>query len=299
MHYIQSEENKTYIQLKKSCKSKENFFFEGERLVEDVLLRSKVDIKKILLIFKKSYLQKNQGLFNLLECSFKTEPVFLKEKGKVLFELEKIFEKNALKDSIARLLDSAICLEDKLFDKLSETVKTQGVAVLHFGDFSSLKKKLLGEKSIVLEQLQDPGNLGSILRCASAFGYQNIIFIGDCVRLQNPKVIRSSMGALFKLNYFYFSSFKEAKTFFEQEQITLVAGSLKGQDLDPWIKNFSLPLKHLALLVGNEARGISSEAEQNCQHFVKIEMEDNVESLNVSNACAILAYHLKQLFSKK
>lgn len=296
MQYIQSEENKTYAHLKKSCKSKENFFFEGERLVEDLIKRSQVDLGQVVFLFKRTYMDKFVQFFEKLGLVFKVPPALDKEKGKVFYTLlENKAGASDIASSLGKLLEKTICLEDKLFDKLSETVKSQGLAALHLGNFDLALQRPQGNKSVLLEQLQDPGNLGSILRSASAFGYQNVIFVGDCVKLQNPKVIRSSMGALTKLNYFYFANIEEASIFLRQHQMTLCAGSLKGQDMSPFIEQLKEPIEHLVLLIGNEAKGMSKEAEQYCQHLVKIEMEENVESLNASTAFAIMAYSLKKI----
>lgn len=307
MIYIRSSENKVFLEIKKQAKEKNSFFLEGERWVEDALLRSDLPHEKSTLLFSKKYAHK---FFSFLEnLGFIEESASLEKQNFFSFSNEKIFLKLKRKEHAAQLpflnekkqknlqelLERAIWLEEKLFEKLSGTVQTQGIALLCLASLEKEDFSLKGRKTFILENVQDPGNLGTILRTASAFGYHNVLFVGENVKLQNEKVIRASMGALLKLQYKTFENWTSLSNFLKKEQVLLLAGSLQGQSLETFCAEKTLQKKAFALLVGNEGRGLSQEALQHCDYLLKIPMEEQVESLNVAVALSIMAYRLKNL----
>lgn len=307
MIYIRSSENKVFLEIKKQAKEKHSFFLEGERWVEDALLRSELPYEKSTLLFSKKYASK--FLAFLENLGFAEEKASLEKQDFFSFSKEKIFLKLRRKENTAKpnflqeekqkkiqtLIERAIWLEEKLFEKLSGTVQTQGIALLCLDSLEKENFSLQGKKTFILENVQDPGNLGTILRTASAFGYQNVLFVGENVKLQNEKVIRASMGALFKLQYKTFEHWPALSAFLKKEQVLLLAGSLQGQSLETFCEEKTLQHKSFALLVGNEGRGLSQEALKHCDYLLKIPMEEHVESLNVAVALSIMAYRLKNL----
>ena len=143
--------------------------------------------------------------------------------------------------------------------------------------------KPLKDKVLVCENIQDPGNLGTLLRSAKAFDFTDVVVIGG-VDIYHPKVVRSSEGALFSLNIII----ESPETIFKQlKNIPLYVTSLDGVAL----KN---PIKPFALVLGNEGHGVSSFFLGKAFQKVTIQTK-HVESLNVAMAGTILMHQLKDL----
>ncbi|MFN0202713.1 MAG: TrmH family RNA methyltransferase [Bacteroidia bacterium] len=173
------------------------------------------------------------------------------------------------------------------FYKLSEQVQAEGIiAVIRFPSHWQQKPTIsLANTSFLLENVQDPGNLGTILRIADWFGIAQILCSPDTADFLNPKVLRASMGAIFRLNIFYPDRFYEI--------IEENAGKIWVADM----QGTPLPQVHFqanqSLLLGNEAKGISAkiQAIQGLQ-YVNIPKKGQAESLNVAIASGILAYQM-------
>lgn len=138
----------------------------------------------------------------------------------------------------------------------------------------------LGAKVVYLDGIQDPGNLGTILRTALAFSYTGIALSEDCVSVYNKKAIQSTKGALFALPFRKVSLSKLKK-----EGYSIYLTTLDGRDMEE-VKTLSRPF---VLAFGNEGHGIREE-NRNLGEKLRIKM-DNIDSLNVAIACSIFLYH--------
>lgn len=169
--------------------------------------------------------------------------------------------------------------------KLSDTVTNPGI----FGLFNLPKQKSFDYKSkfLIIDNLQDPSNLGAIIRSAVAFGFVNIVSINS-VFPYLPKVIRSSMGYVFDVNFINmtFSDLEKQKM---DTPFQLVSANLNGEDL----KNVSLQ-DSFGLIIGNEGNGVSKCLQNLSDVTVTIPMQNNVESLNASVSASILMYNLSK-----
>ena len=147
------------------------------------------------------------------------------------------------------------------------------------------------QRVILLEGIKDAGNLGTILRTASAFGIDGIVLYGDTVDLYNPKCVRSTVGCLWKIPVIKIENFEELKTIFTsfERVATLPAGEnvVKLEDYAPNEK--------VLIMFGSEADGLSEELKNFATKNVTIEMAENVESLNLSISVGIIAYKLRQV----
>ncbi|MCC7431759.1 RNA methyltransferase [bacterium] len=151
-----------------------------------------------------------------------------------------------------------------------------------------LQKNLI----LALDGISDPGNLGTILRTADWFGVSEILLTKTCVNHLNPKVVRASMGAVFRENFLEID-FETLKTF-KQNGFSIVGSSLSEKSRN--LQNFALDEKTI-LFLGSEAHGISKECEKLCDNFVKIESFGSSESLNVGVATGILLFNFKKSHS--
>lgn len=149
------------------------------------------------------------------------------------------------------------------------------------------EEKELGEKIIILDDIQDPGNLGTIIRSALAFNIDTVVLSPNTVDLYNPKVIRATQGMLFHINIIV----REPKDFINElkDNDYKILGTKVTNGVDVRV---SKTYSHFALIIGNEGRGMSEELEKLCDEYLYIKMNDNCESLNASVAASILMYEL-------
>lgn len=158
-----------------------------------------------------------------------------------------------------------------------------GVAVKKVYSVEDLKNT---KKVVLLENIKDLGNLGTILRTAVAFGADAVVLYGkECADLYNPKCVRSSVGNLWKIPVVYIENFSGLRVFNEFERVATLPRATE------YLKSFSVK-EPVLVMFGSEADGLSEELINFSTKKVKIEMADNVESLNLSISCAVVLYML-------
>lgn len=145
-----------------------------------------------------------------------------------------------------------------------------------------------GNKILVADAIQDPGNLGTIIRSALAFGFDTVIVSEDSVDVYNEKVIRATQGAFFHINIVDMMVTEELDEL-KENGYKLFGSKVEG---GKEIKEVTTPEK-LAIIVGNEGRGVKEEILEICDEHVYIETAPNTESLNVGVAASILMYELR------
>lgn len=184
-------------------------------------------------------------------------------------------------------------VSDSVFKKISDTVTPQGVLAIVAQNEHTLKDILNHrnkEKSciVVLDRLQDPGNLGTIVRTGEGAGISGVVMSSDCADIYNPKVIRSTMGSIFRVPFTVVDDLPRAIDEMKSKGVTTYAAHLQGK-----IYNKGVFEDDVALLIGNEARGLSKEVADKADKLIKIPMEGKVESLNAAVAAAILMYEAR------
>jgi TrmH family RNA methyltransferase len=179
-------------------------------------------------------------------------------------------------------------LSNNLFKKISETVSPQGIIAVAKQIEISLTDIILGENPlvVVLNGLQDPGNLGTIIRSSAAAGVSAVLLTGGTVDLYNPKVIRSTMGSLFQVPIVNGLKDDEAVKWLNDHSINIMVA-----DLDSEAYYYSVDLKKpLALVIGNENRGPNDIWRMAAYKKIKIPILGFTESLNASVAAGIILY---------
>ena len=173
--------------------------------------------------------------------------------------------------------------------RIGNSQNTQGIiALASYPTFDTVIK--IPDFSIFLDNISDPGNMGTLLRTAHWFGIDSVFLSLECVDVFNSKVIRSAMGSHFSFRQLRMISFDEI--FSKNNDLTVIAGDLKGVILD----EFSIEReKKWIFVLGSEAHGISSSIDPFITHRVTIPRYGNMESLNVVAAESILLYHLTRL----
>lgn len=181
-------------------------------------------------------------------------------------------------------------LPDTIMKNLSDTVNPQGfMAVVSKPSHS--RDDIFGSNGetplvLLLEDVRDPGNLGTIIRTAEGAGVTGIIMTRGCVDVFSPKVVRSTMGSIFRVPMWDGADLAEAVSVLKERMITLYGAHLEGRKVYDGF-NYCDPS---AFIIGNEANGMSKEAVSFCDNLVIIPMKGSLESLNASIASGILVY---------
>lgn len=177
----------------------------------------------------------------------------------------------------------------EVFGKMSDTQSPQGILCVVRQRHYSLED-ILGRKTnpllIVLENLQDPGNLGTVFRSGEAAGVCGVVMSKDTADVYNPKVIRATMGSAYRMPFYYAEDLTEAIEKMKRAGVEIFAAHLKGE------KSYEKCdyRKASAFLIGNEGNGLTEQTAAFADTYVKIPMEGEVESLNASVAAAVLTF---------
>ncbi len=179
-------------------------------------------------------------------------------------------------------------VKDEVFVRMSDTKTPQGILGILRQPSYGLQDLLQGERTLllVLENIQDPGNLGTMLRTSEGAGVTGVIMNGGCADIFMPKAVRATMGSIFRMPFYVAQDFRQTLLELKQQEITLYAAHLKGSfDYD------SFPYAGgTAFLVGREGGGLTDEAAALADAYVRIPMAGKLESLNAAMAAGILMY---------
>ena len=178
--------------------------------------------------------------------------------------------------------------------KLTDTVTPQGILCI-VRQPSSTVEDIINHPGhrllMILEDIQDPGNLGTIFRTAEGAGASGIIMTKGCADLFNPKVVRSTMGSIYRVPFFVTDDIEQTISLVKNAQIEVFAAHLKGEHFYDEIE-----YKDAAFLIGNEGRGLKDSTASLADTYIKIPMSGELESLNASMAAGILMYeHNRQI----
>ena len=245
---------KEYLKLrdcKQHLKKQDRFVIEGVRLIFEAF-KQKVEIFELFLT-KKCEEKFSNGKYNLKQ--FKN------------FSL--ISEKVAKELSLVKNNQGAFAIVKKIKCFSINQIKSSSLV-------------------LALIKINNPINLGGLLRSAFCFGFLKVLLY-NCCNVYNPKVVRASMGALFKLSFLNCRDFEEILNFLKEKKIKTYAATLGKKALcSKFLQN-----KTGVLILGNEAFGLEEKIIKKCTAEIKIKMLKNAESLNVACAGSILMYEMK------
>jgi TrmH family RNA methyltransferase len=210
-----------------------------------------------------------------------------------LYRLEKwFFDQSCNRDICESLIarnpeTSAVCLSSSLFRSLSDVVANQGVIGLfqRLYDFHDSDSYDSDEGTFVLDNIQDPGNMGTLIRTAVAFGRKEIIIIGG-VYPESPKVVRSTAGLLSKIRI-YRMSIEYLKDFILTKKKICIGTVANGENIDNFDSSF---LRSAFFVLGNEGKGIRSEFNAFLHTSIALPMVPGVDSLNVAVVGGIISF---------
>lgn len=183
--------------------------------------------------------------------------------------------------------DEWYVIDSHVADLLSTTKNSQGV----FAQCSMSREaeQELSGKVALLENIQDPSNLGAILRTAEALGISHVVLSGECCDQYSPKCLRASMGAVFRSSFHKFSEAKSACDFLREKEYRIF-GAVPSDQAEK-ITEFRFP-ELSAVAIGNEGNGLTQEMKELCDTLITIPMKGRAESLNAATAAAIVLWEM-------
>ena len=184
-------------------------------------------------------------------------------------------------------------LPEHVFSSVCETKTPQGIAAVVRLPVRRAAADVyaVGPSSgrlLALDGIQDPGNMGTIIRTADAAGFGGIILSPDCVDVFSPKVIRATMGSIFRVPFSFPDSLPDALSVCRDNGFSVISSQLDGE---PFYGREPVPAP-LVLIIGNEGNGISEEVKAAATHRFRLPMPGGAESLNAAVAAGIMMYDL-------
>lgn len=182
-------------------------------------------------------------------------------------------------------------VSEEVLGKMSDTQSPQGILCVLSRPFYTMEEMLHAEPGrppllLLLEDLQDPGNLGTILRTGEGAGISGVIMSRDTADIYNPKTVRATMGSVFRVPHIYTEDLGVAVKTLTEAGVHVYAAHLKGK---AYYDTFDFRAG-TAFLIGNEGNGLREETADLAQQYIKIPMEGQVESLNAAVSAALLVY---------
>ena len=187
-------------------------------------------------------------------------------------------------------LSKAQIVDDQVFRQVSDTQTPQGIMAVVRQQENSLEAIMKQPDALLLflENIQDPGNLGTMMRTAEGAGVTGIIMSRETTDIYNPKTIRSTMGSLYRVPFLYTGDLKQTIEQLQKAGIRVYAAHLKGT------KSYREPdyAGGAAFLIGNEGNGLKEETAALADEYIRIPMQGKLESLNAAVAAALLMYEV-------
>ena len=263
MQLITSKDNEIIKHIKKLSEKKYRdqnncYIIEGIKLVEEAI-QEKAKIEKIII---------SEELVKSLEVS--------RER---MSEIQKY---------------DCIYTTEKIFKTISQVMNPQGILAVINKNNENIEISYNEDIIVALDDIQDPGNLGTILRTVDSVGLKQLIVSKGTADAYNPKVVRSTMGAIFRVKVIEVENLKETIEIIRKNDYNLLVTSLQTND-----SVYDIDYHKKVIVIGNEANGVSKEIQDIADNRIKIPMLGKTESLNASVATGVILYeYVRQKISK-
>ena len=175
-------------------------------------------------------------------------------------------------------------LPEHVLAAVCDTKTPQGIAAV----VRMKEQSALGKHIVVLDGVQDPGNVGTIIRTADAAGLDGVLLSNQCADVFSPKVLRATMGSIFRMNLRTTDDLPGELTKLREKGYSILSSQLDGT---PFYEREKVA-EQFALIIGNEGNGVSEQVQQTATHRVRLPMRGGAESLNAAIAAAIMMYEL-------
>ncbi|MBD5454090.1 MAG: RNA methyltransferase [Lachnospiraceae bacterium] len=245
-------------------------------------------VKEVIQLVQKAKTRKERGLFVVEGVKmFLEAPVERIEQVYISESFAKQMT-DACQKKLDMLSFSYEVVIDDIFRKMSDTKTPQGIMCILKQQHYRLEEMLAAQNPllVLLEDIQDPGNLGTIFRSSEGAGITGVIMSENTVDIYNPKTIRSTMGAVYRMPFLYTPDMGGTIEELRRKNITVYAAHLQGAKT---YDNCSYETG-TAFLIGNEANGLRDETAKKADMAIKIPMAGQVESLNAAIAASVLLF---------
>ena len=248
------------------------------------------NIKKAIKLKSSAKERRKSGLFLAEGLRICMDAVRSGAEIQTLYVTEKAYQKHSEDFAVLEAAaENTVCVSENIFALMSDTQSPQGFLNViktldKTNEFDTIK---CDGKYLALDNVQDPSNLGTVLRSAEAFNVSGVILSSDCCDIYNPKVVRGSMGAVFRIPFITYNSIKEFIK--DNPKVNSYAAVVNSDAESLTDVKFQTPC---VVVVGNEGNGIKAETEKACANKITIHMEGKAESLNASVAAAILMWEM-------
>lgn len=263
MQVITSKDNEIIKNIKKLKEKKYRdiegkYIIEGIKLIEEAIKES-VNIDKIV----------------ICEDCINNDSI----ESKLMYEIAK---------------NDCIYVSQKVFENITEVSTPQGILAIINKKDNSNSIDFSEDIIVVLDDLQDPGNLGTILRTLDSIGLHQIIITKNTTDAYNSKVVRSTMGAIFRINIIQTNDLPKIINEMKKHKFKIMATSLQGNK-----SIYDIDYNKKVIIIGNESKGVSEVAFKEADEQIKIPMLGKAESLNASVATSIVLYeYVRQKINK-
>lgn len=253
---------------------------------EKIKMIKNLNDKKFRKEYQAFYLEGIKVVTEILESDKAMDIMFIAFSKDILLQChggENLFQKLQQSKNI-----KVIEVDKKVFKSITDTVNTQGVLVVLRKKSYQIEEEIKNNQSsiLLLDQIQDAGNLGTIIRSADAFDTRLILCTTGTVDVYSPKVIRSTMGAILRVKVLFIEDISSTIEILKKNDYTIIGTSLQTESR---LEEIEISKRNVFVL-GNEANGVSQEILNACDQLVKIPMSKTAESLNVSVAASIMLY---------
>ena len=241
-------------------------------------------VKNIIQLNQKTKVRREQGLFVAEGRKMFGEAP--REWISRVYVSEALTDDRELMEQVEKLPHEIVA--DPVFRQMSDTQTPQGILTVLKKPSYTIEDILKGDKPLimVLEDLQDPGNAGTIIRTGEGAGVSGVFLTKTCVDITNPKVIRATMGSVYRIPFLYVEDVVSLKQQLQDRGIRFFAAHLQGKnsyDREDYRGG-------TAFLIGNEGKGLTEQAAEAADCLIRIPMCGQVESLNAAMAAGILMY---------
>ena len=249
---------------------------------------SNPQVKKLLQLQKKSKVRNEEKVFVVEGLRMFVEVP--EERVEKVYISESLYNKKKQDLNLNRF--SVEILSDHVFQHVSDTKTPQGILCIVKQKHYDLKELLQVKNPhfMVLDNLQDPGNLGTIVRTAEGAGVDAVFMSKDCVDIYNPKTIRSTMGSIYRMPFLYVDDLLELLEELKKAGVQSYAAHLNGKNA----YDEESYQGGTALLIGNEGNGLRDEISKKADIWIRIPMCGQVESLNAAIAASVLMFEVSR-----
>ena len=247
-------------------------------------------VKQLVKLQKNARSRRQSGLFVAEGLRVCTDAMLSGAVIKTLYVTEQAAEKSPEQyEALSAYAEETVLLSGSVFSYVSDTQTPQGFLCTiktldKIRQFDTIKN---GGKFLALDNVQDPNNLGTVLRSAEAFGVSGVILSSDCCDIYNPKVVRGSMGAVYRVP---FNICDSIAAFLNEHPELHSYAAVVGRDAKP-ITDIAFCAPCVAV-IGNEGNGLKEETIDACEHRITIPMNGKAESLNASAAATVIIWEM-------